>query len=103
MATFFCSTYNKHVAMFLKSHRISLNKKLAEVRLTHEPCRLRQNHVIIHSGIRFSENVELLFTVNLSTIFRERIKWSREGSLANQMSQFLFLHTLLWKLGSGPL
>jgi hypothetical protein len=26
-------------------------KKIAEVGLTHEPCPLRQNHVIIHSGV----------------------------------------------------
>jgi hypothetical protein len=32
-------------------NRISLNKKMAEVGLTHEPCRLRQNHVIIHSAV----------------------------------------------------
>jgi hypothetical protein len=28
---------------------MTLNKKIAEVGLTHEPCSLRQNHVIIHS------------------------------------------------------
>jgi hypothetical protein len=28
-----------------------LNKEIAEVGLTHEPCPLRQNHVIIHSGV----------------------------------------------------
>jgi hypothetical protein len=28
---------------------ISLNQLIAEVGLTHEPCPLRQNHVIIHS------------------------------------------------------
>jgi hypothetical protein len=27
-----------------------MNKKIAEVGLTHEPRPLRQNHVIIHSG-----------------------------------------------------
>jgi hypothetical protein len=30
---------------------ISLNKKIAEVGLTHEPRPLRQNHVIIHSDL----------------------------------------------------
>jgi hypothetical protein len=34
----------------LHPHRISLNKIFAEVELTHEPCPLCQNHVIIHSG-----------------------------------------------------
>jgi hypothetical protein len=32
------------------TYRISLNKKIAEVGLTHEPCPFRQNHVIIHSS-----------------------------------------------------
>jgi hypothetical protein len=32
------------------AHRMSLNKRIAEVGLAHEPCSLRQNHVIIHSG-----------------------------------------------------
>jgi hypothetical protein len=31
------------------THRISLNKNIAEVGLTHEPRPSRQNHVIIHS------------------------------------------------------
>jgi hypothetical protein len=28
-----------------------LNKKIGEVGLTHEPCPLRQNHVIFHSDV----------------------------------------------------
>jgi hypothetical protein len=34
----------------VNAHRISLNKKIAEVVLTHEPSPLRQNHVIIHDS-----------------------------------------------------
>jgi hypothetical protein len=33
----------------LHPHRISLNKKIAEVGFSHEPCPFRQNHVVIHS------------------------------------------------------
>jgi hypothetical protein len=33
---------------------MSLNKKIAEVGLTHEPFPLHQNHVIIHSGYWFA-------------------------------------------------
>jgi hypothetical protein len=38
-----CSTYSP-------PHRISLNERFGGVGLTQEPCPLRQNHVIIHSG-----------------------------------------------------
>jgi hypothetical protein len=34
---------------------MSLNKKIAEGGLTQEPCPLRQNHVIIHSGTTLRE------------------------------------------------
>jgi hypothetical protein len=37
-------------------HRISLNKTIAEVGLTHVPCPLRQNHVIIHSIVYVTGN-----------------------------------------------
>jgi hypothetical protein len=33
-----------------------LSKTIADVGLTHEPCHLRQNHVIIHSGYEFRDS-----------------------------------------------
>jgi hypothetical protein len=59
-------------------------------------------------------NIMLYRQLNLSAIFKDCMKWSCDGSLANQMSPFLLMYCLQtfaikcplyspWKLGSGSL